>query len=79
MTSAFHRLTRTAAKDFNADIILIDVGPNFGAINRSALISADAVVVPTGTRSLFHSRAPEPRSDIAALAGGMGRAKVKES
>lgn len=46
VTSAFHRLTRTAAADFNADIILIDVGPNFGAINRSALISADAVVVP---------------------------------
>lgn len=44
--SAFHRLMQTAAKDFDADIILIDVGPNFGAINRSALISADAVVVP---------------------------------
>ena len=46
VTSAFHRLTRTAAKDFGADIILLDVSPNFGAINRSALISADAVVVP---------------------------------
>ncbi len=46
VTSAFHRLTRTAAKDLDADIILIDVGPNFGAINRSALICADAVVVP---------------------------------
>lgn len=46
VTSAFHRLTRTAAKDFGADIILLDVGPNFGAINRSVLISADAVVVP---------------------------------
>lgn len=46
VTSAFYRLTQSAAKDFNADIILIDVGPNFGAINRSALISADAVVVP---------------------------------
>jgi chromosome partitioning protein len=46
VTSAFHRLTRAAAKDFDADIILIDVGPNFGAINRAALISADAVVVP---------------------------------
>lgn len=46
ITSAFHRLTQAAAKDFNADVILLDVGPNFGAINRSALISADAVVVP---------------------------------
>ncbi|GAA5121427.1 AAA family ATPase [Luteolibacter yonseiensis] len=46
ITSAFHRLIRIAARDFDADIILIDVGPNFGAINRSALICADAVVVP---------------------------------
>lgn len=46
VTSAFHRLTRQAAEDFGADIVLIDVGPNFGALNRAALISADAVVVP---------------------------------
>ena len=46
VTSAFHRLTKTAAEDFDADIALIDVGPNFGALNRAALISADAVVVP---------------------------------
>ena len=46
VTSAFHRLTRSAAAEFDAEIILIDVGPNFGAINRSALICADAVVVP---------------------------------
>lgn len=46
VTSAFHRLTKEAAREFEADIVLIDVGPNFGALNRAALISADAVVVP---------------------------------
>ena len=30
------------------DLILLDVGPNLGAINRSALIAADFVAVPLG-------------------------------
>ena len=31
-----------------ADVILIDIGPNLGAINRSALIATDFVIVPLG-------------------------------
>jgi len=45
-TSSFHRIINQAAKEFEAHLILIDVGPNFGAINRAALISADAIVIP---------------------------------
>jgi cellulose biosynthesis protein BcsQ len=45
-TSAFYRILEQAAEKTDADIILMDVGPNFGAINRAALICADAVVVP---------------------------------
>lgn len=45
-TSSLYRITRQAAAKFNADLVLIDVGPNFGAINRAALICADAVVIP---------------------------------
>lgn len=45
-TSSLYRITRQAATNFDADIVLIDVGPNFGAINRAALICADAVVIP---------------------------------
>ena len=30
----------------SADIVLVDVGPNLGAINRSALIAADFTVIP---------------------------------
>ncbi|CAN5816261.1 AAA family ATPase [soil metagenome] len=45
-TSSLYRIIRQAAEEFLADLILIDVGPNFGAINRAALICADAVVVP---------------------------------
>jgi cellulose biosynthesis protein BcsQ len=44
--SAFGRLLREAADRFQADVVLLDVGPNLGAINRSALVASDYVVVP---------------------------------
>ena len=44
--SAFWRLLQKAAAQQQSDLILIDLGPNLGAINRSALIAADYVVVP---------------------------------
>ena len=37
-----------AAQDQEADVVLIDVGPNIGAINRAALVASDHVVVPLG-------------------------------
>lgn len=46
VTSAFHRILAQAAATRNADVALIDVGPNLGALNRAALIAADAIVVP---------------------------------
>ncbi|MFE0689581.1 ParA family protein [Streptomyces xiamenensis] len=45
-TTAFHRIIEQASRSVDADIVLIDVGPNLGAINRSALISADQVLMP---------------------------------
>jgi cellulose biosynthesis protein BcsQ len=47
MTS-FHRAIQGAARAFQARWILIDVGPNLGAINRSALIASERVVIPLG-------------------------------
>ncbi len=44
--SAFWRIIQRAATEHKADVVLIDVGPNLGAINRAALIAADFVVVP---------------------------------
>ncbi|MFV2021185.1 ParA family protein [Micromonospora sp. LOL_023] len=46
VTTAFHRIIREAADEVDAEIILIDVGPNLGAINRAALLAADAVLMP---------------------------------
>jgi cellulose biosynthesis protein BcsQ len=44
--SAFWRVLQRAATTHKADLALIDLGPNLGAINRAALIAADYVVVP---------------------------------
>ncbi len=44
--SALSRAMRGAAEQVAADLILVDVGPNLGALNRAALIAADHVVVP---------------------------------
>ncbi len=44
--TAFHRIIRLATEKMPAEVVLIDVGPNLGAINRSALISAEQVVIP---------------------------------
>ena len=44
--TAFWQVSQQAAQEHNADLILADVGPNLGAINRSALIGSDHVVIP---------------------------------
>ena len=44
--SAIWRVLRMVAEDCSADLILVDVGPNIGALNRAALVAADYVVVP---------------------------------
>jgi len=43
--TAFHRLVQRGA-EWGAEVVLIDVGPNLGAINRSALIASDQVCLP---------------------------------
>lgn len=46
VTSAFWRLIEHAAEATEASIVLIDLGPNLGALNRASLIAADHVVFP---------------------------------
>ena len=53
--TAFSTIMQTGALTMKASIILADVGPNLGAINRSALIASDHVVVPLGA-DLFSLR-----------------------
>jgi len=46
VTTSLERLALRAAERVRADCVLLDVGPNLGALNRAALLAADAVVVP---------------------------------
>jgi cellulose biosynthesis protein BcsQ len=43
---AFTRILRFGAAEAGAEIVLMDVGPNLGAINRSALLGASEIVIP---------------------------------
>jgi chromosome partitioning protein len=46
VTTALDLLANMAAEKVDADVVLIDVGPSLGALNRAALLACDAVVVP---------------------------------
>lgn len=45
LSAVWHTLER-AARQHEASLVLIDVGPHLGAINRSVLIAAEDVVIP---------------------------------
>lgn len=48
LLTAFWHIAQAGATKADSDLILLDVGPNLGAINRSALIAADFLAVPLG-------------------------------
>jgi chromosome partitioning protein len=52
VSSSFWRILTNASFEAQADIVLVDLGPNLGAINRAALLAADHLVVPV-TPDLF--------------------------
>ncbi len=46
--SSFWRVIQRGAQLHHGSVILVDLGPNLGAINRAALIASDSVVIPLG-------------------------------
>ena len=46
VTTAFWTLAQRAAGTSGAAVVLVDVGPNLGAINRAVMIASDHVVIP---------------------------------
>ncbi len=44
--TAFWQVMQMGARAMDASIVLVDVGPNLGALNRSALVATDYVVAP---------------------------------
>lgn len=63
LTSALWRIVQFAAKQTDAHLVLLDLAPNLGAVNRAALLCADHVVIPLspdplslhGLRTLGHA------------------------
>ncbi|MBN8729184.1 MAG: AAA family ATPase [Acidobacteria bacterium] len=53
--SAFWRIMQRGADAISASVVLLDLGPSLGAINRCALVSSDFVVVPLAP-DLFSQR-----------------------
>ncbi|ACY16979.1 ParA family protein [Haliangium ochraceum] len=47
-SAALARVVRQCAAQVDADVVLVDLGPSLGAINRAALLCADHVLVPVG-------------------------------
>ena len=46
VTTAFWQVLQLGAAQCDAEIVLVDLGPSLGAVNRAALIATDFIVVP---------------------------------
>lgn len=46
VTTALDLLSNLAAQRVDADVLMIDVGPSLGALNRAALLACDHVILP---------------------------------
>lgn len=56
LMSALHRSIAKSAAEVEADVVLLDVGPSLGSLNRSLLLGCDFYVVPVSC-DLFSLRA----------------------
>ncbi|MCH8554460.1 MAG: AAA family ATPase [Schleiferiaceae bacterium] len=49
ITSIFKTIIEEASNRFDSELVLIDVGPNLGAINRAVAISSDYIIMPVAS------------------------------
>lgn len=56
VTCALSRLTDKLSEDYGVDIVIYDVGPNVGSLNRVVLLDSDFFLAPVGS-DLFSLRA----------------------
>jgi len=56
VTTALSRVVNSTAKEVRADVVLYDVGPNVGALNRVVLLDCDYFITPVAA-DLFSLRA----------------------
>ena len=48
VVSVLHRIIQSAARDFRAHWVFMDLGSNLGILNRAALLAANYIVMPIG-------------------------------
>ncbi len=48
VSTTIYRLVRDAGRTVDADFAFLDLGPNVGALNRTALLASDGFVIPMG-------------------------------
>lgn len=46
--TAFYQVIQKSGKEMEADLVILDLGPNLGELNHAALLAADWVVIPLG-------------------------------
>lgn len=46
VTSIFNSIIEDSVARINPDLVLVDIGPNLGALNRSVLIATDYIIIP---------------------------------
>jgi cellulose biosynthesis protein BcsQ len=78
-TSALAKAVRDAGTGYRADIALIDVGPNLGALNRAALLGADFIVVPVAPDIFSLQGLANVGKALGRWRGGWIRRSVDES
>jgi chromosome partitioning protein len=60
--SAIHRYIEVASEKVSADVVMIDLGPNLGALNRAVLASSDYFITPVAA-DLFSIQGTENLGD----------------
>ena len=49
VTSVFDTIIKDVTERWEADVVVIDVGPNLGAINRAVMVSTDYIIMPVAS------------------------------
>ena len=78
VTSALYRLCLILAERVDAEIVLLDLGPNVGALNRTALIASDGFLVPLSPDLFSVMALPSVGSSIRAWLGQWKTALVNK-
>ena len=68
--SALWRVLQNGAEDYQTDIVLVDVGPNLGALNRAGARGDGLRYRSAWSRPVLASRTAKPRTNATSLENG---------